>query len=96
MQNPSFYKDLTLLTLSETTQYLVLIKDLVKSGEVLEALKHKNTYPLKENVEVKHLGQIDLKINLPLDYCTLLNVSAEVFERPLVTHYKKQEDSGYF
>jgi hypothetical protein len=53
MQNPSFYKDLTLLTLNETTQYLVLIKDLIKTGEVLETLKHKNSYALKENLEVK-------------------------------------------
>jgi hypothetical protein len=96
MQNPSFYKDLTLLTLSETTQYLVLIKDLIKTGEVLETLKHKNSYALKENLEVKQLGQVDLRINLPLDYSSLLNVSSEVFERPYVTHYKKQEDAGYF
>lgn len=96
MQNPSFYKDLTILTRSETTQYLVLVKDLIKAAEVADALKHKNSYVMKESVEESYPGQVDARINLALDYSALLNLSPEVFERPQVTHYKKQEDAGFF
>jgi hypothetical protein len=62
----------------------------------LEAFNHKNSFSLKERFVLKLLNQVDFKLNQGLSNCSLLNVSQEVFERPHLSFFNKNEEAGKF
>jgi hypothetical protein len=66
MQNPSHHKDVSFISLNESTHYIYLFKDLLKASQQTDAevYTHKNTYPIREKFVVKLSNQLDFKLNL--------------------------------
>ena len=98
MQYPSFSKDLAFVASHESTYFVLLAKDLIKGfggQDPLEIFKHKNTYGIKERLDVKSHNAYDFRINLKLGYCSILNISNEIFERPFLAYYLKDKNGVY-
>ena len=98
MQCPNFSKDLTFVAFHESSYFVLLAKDLIKGfgGEdPVEIFKHKNTYGIKDKFAVKTLNALDFRSNLTLGYCSILNISNEIFERPFLAYYMKGKNGIY-
>jgi hypothetical protein len=71
---------------------LILAKDLLKAAaDPVSIFAHKNSYQIKEKFHVRSLNCLDLKSNLALGFCAILNLSHEVFERPFLAYYLKSD-----
>ena len=92
MQNPTLQKDLSFISNFESNYFTILAKDLIKLVELQDVFTfqtNKNLYQIREKFAVQLVNGLDVHLNLSQGFCTVLNMSAELIERPYILYYMK-------
>ncbi len=63
MHNANLHKDLSFIAFYESSNYIFMAKDIIKSVDQ-EIFSHKNTYRIKEKFIIKKSNNLDFKLNL--------------------------------